>query len=54
MLPHVMLVDFFSAKVKQLCTAFENTLAGLWVGLTAFPGTGDAVTVMTAVGLGDR
>ena len=54
MLPHVMLVDFFSAKVKQLRPAFENTLAGLWVGVTAFPGAGDAVTVVTAVGLGNR
>ena len=53
-LPHVMLVDFFAAKIKQLCSTFKNLLTGLGMGVTTLPGTSDAVAVMAAVGLGDR
>ena len=52
-LPHVMLVDLVAAKVKQLRPAFNNTLAGLGVGVAAFPGSGDAVAVVAAVGFVD-
>ena len=49
MLPHVMLVDFVATKVKQLRPVFNNTLAGLGVGVAAFPGSDNAVVVVTAV-----
>ena len=52
-LPHVMLVDLAATKVKQLRPAFNDTLAGLGVGVAAFPGSGNAVAVVTAVGFVD-
>ena len=52
-LPHVMLIDLVTTKVKQLRTAFNNILASLGVGVPAIPGPGDAVAMVTAVDLVD-
>ena len=48
-LPHVMFADLFSAKVKQFCPTFDDLLAGLRVGVAAFPGPGDAVAMVAAI-----
>ena len=53
MLPHGMFVDLVATKVKQLRPAFNDTLAGLGMGVAAFPSPDDAVAVVTAVGFID-
>ena len=53
MLPHVMFVNLVATKVKQFRPSLNNALSGLGVGVAAFPGPGDAVAVVTAVGFVD-
>ena len=52
-LPHVVLVDLVSAKVKEFRSAFDDLFAGVRVGIAAFPCACDAVAVMTPVGFVD-
>ena len=48
-----MFVDLVTTKIKQLRPTFNDTLAGLGMGIATFPGPGDAVAVVTAVGFVD-